>query len=219
MEFVPILELELGKNKTMNCKCGNIIPKQRIQLGYNTCVNCSEEKPKGYVDIIVHKTGNSLEILDYDDAKKMEKLSKRRGFGSYSSLSGSSSNSKKLSGTGAFTGKYGLDLFNEVCETALIFLEEFSSKKATEYVEKKYKELTISEYSRNRIIEILKQFQKNNTFYVQKLDKEEWKHITTKKTLSEAILKAKELFVTSLNRTPTRVINIDNEQLFPHEKH
>jgi hypothetical protein len=70
------------------CKCGSEIPEKRVEMGYKTCVECSTEEKYGFIDVVYHKTGNTIEILPAEDAKKMRELTKRRGFGSMSSLRG-----------------------------------------------------------------------------------------------------------------------------------
>jgi len=63
------------------CKCKNIIPQQRIALGYTSCVDCSTTEPYGCVAITYHKTGNTIQIVTKSQAKRMRKLSARRGYG------------------------------------------------------------------------------------------------------------------------------------------
>ena len=65
----------------MKCKCNKTIPKARINLGYNTCVDCSTVKPYGCVNITYHKTGNTIQITSQDVANKLRKLSARSGYG------------------------------------------------------------------------------------------------------------------------------------------
>jgi hypothetical protein len=47
----------------MKCKCTNIIPQVRLQLGYKTCVNCSEIEQYSYVPIIANKQIQELQIV------------------------------------------------------------------------------------------------------------------------------------------------------------
>ena len=70
-------------NRTMKCKCKpeNIIPPQRVALGYTTCVKCSTVQPYGCVQITYHKTGNTIQIMPKEQAKRIRKLSARRGYG------------------------------------------------------------------------------------------------------------------------------------------
>jgi hypothetical protein len=74
----------------MWCKCGIEIPEKRSEMGYTKCVSCSTEEMYGCVDIVYHKTGNTIEVLDAESARRMKKLSQRSGFGSLKALKGSS---------------------------------------------------------------------------------------------------------------------------------
>jgi len=65
----------------MKCKCNNIIPHERVQLGYKTCVNCSTTEKYGCAPLINHKTGNSIQIMSQSDAVKIAKLTRRSGYG------------------------------------------------------------------------------------------------------------------------------------------
>ena len=65
----------------MKCKCNNIIPQGRLDLGYTTCVNCSTVERYGCAPIINHKTGNSIQIMSMSDSVKINRLTRRRGYG------------------------------------------------------------------------------------------------------------------------------------------
>ena len=65
----------------MKCKCNNIIPKQRVNLGYKVCVDCSTTEQYGCSAITYHKTGNSIQIMSSSDAAKIAKMTQRRGYG------------------------------------------------------------------------------------------------------------------------------------------
>jgi hypothetical protein len=65
----------------MICKCKNIIPSVRVQLGYKTCVNCSTTEKYGCAPLINHKTGNSIQIMSGSDAARIAKLTRRKGYG------------------------------------------------------------------------------------------------------------------------------------------
>ena len=65
----------------MICKCKNIIPIQRVKLGYTTCVQCSTVEQYGCVPITYHKTGNSIQIISSKDSARIAKLTQRRGYG------------------------------------------------------------------------------------------------------------------------------------------
>ena len=68
-------------NIYMKCKCKNIIPMQRVNLGYKVCVGCSKTEKYGCSAITYHKTGNSIQIMSSSDAAKIAKMTQRRGYG------------------------------------------------------------------------------------------------------------------------------------------
>ena len=65
----------------MICKCKNIIPQPRVDLGYKGGVNCSTTERYGCAPLINHKTGNSIQIMSSSDAAIIAKLTRRRGYG------------------------------------------------------------------------------------------------------------------------------------------
>ena len=65
----------------LQCKCNNIIPQGRVDLGYKVCVNCSTTEAYGCAPLINHKTGNSIQIMSSSDAARIAKLTQRRGYG------------------------------------------------------------------------------------------------------------------------------------------
>jgi len=65
----------------MKCKCNNIIPQGRLDLGYTTCVNCSTVERYGCAPLTNHKTGNSIQIMSMSDSVKISRLTRRSGYG------------------------------------------------------------------------------------------------------------------------------------------
>ena len=65
----------------MKCKCNQEIPAGRINLGYKTCVECSTESARACVDIIYHKTGNTIQQCTQEQAEAIRRVSRRSGFG------------------------------------------------------------------------------------------------------------------------------------------
>ena len=63
------------------CKCNKIIPKGRLRLGFKVCVDCSTVSRYGCAPVINHKTGNTIQIMSSEDAEKVYKLFRRRGYG------------------------------------------------------------------------------------------------------------------------------------------
>jgi len=77
----------------MNCiKCKEDIDSRRLKALPKTkvCVNCSTIEAVSCVDVIYHKTGNTIQIMDKQSADKINKLAKRSGFGIMSGMKGSS---------------------------------------------------------------------------------------------------------------------------------
>ena len=68
-------------NIYMKCKCNKPIPNGRLVLGFKVCVSCSSVEAYGCAPVINHKTGNSIQIMSSADAKKIAKLTRRRGYG------------------------------------------------------------------------------------------------------------------------------------------
>ena len=65
----------------MKCKCNKIIPEGRLRLGFKVCVSCSTVSRYGCAPVINHKTGNTIQIMSSEDAAKVAKLTRRRGYG------------------------------------------------------------------------------------------------------------------------------------------
>ena len=65
----------------MKCKCNKIIPKGRLRLGFKVCVDCSTVSRYGCAPVINHKTGNTIQIMSQEDAERIAKLTRRRGYG------------------------------------------------------------------------------------------------------------------------------------------
>ena len=65
----------------MKCKCNKIIPNGRLRLGFKVCVDCSTVSRYGCAPVINHKTGNTIQIMSSEDAEKIYKLTRRRGYG------------------------------------------------------------------------------------------------------------------------------------------
>ena len=65
----------------MKCKCKNIIPEGRLRLGFRVCVECSTVEAYGCAPVINHKTGYTIQKMSQEDAKRIAKLTRRRGYG------------------------------------------------------------------------------------------------------------------------------------------
>lgn len=73
----------------MYCKCGNIIPKARVKLGYKSCVKCSEEEKWSCNPLTFHKTGNTIEIIkDRELAMEVAAKASRPNYGVMKGVTG-----------------------------------------------------------------------------------------------------------------------------------
>ena len=87
----------------MNCtKCKENIDPRRLKALPKTkvCVNCSTEDYVSCVDVIYHKTGNTIQIMDKESADKINKLAKRSGFGIMAGMKGGSGGATKTTSLG-----------------------------------------------------------------------------------------------------------------------
>lgn len=67
---------------TKKCKsCNTKLPAARVKLNYSTCVGCSDVEAYGFVNVIVHKTGNSVQPLPKSQADAINKIGDRKRFG------------------------------------------------------------------------------------------------------------------------------------------
>jgi hypothetical protein len=62
----------------MFCKCGKEVHPVRLELGYRSCVSCSQVKTYSYVPIIEHKTGNTIQIVSQELSAVVHKSWRRR---------------------------------------------------------------------------------------------------------------------------------------------
>lgn len=144
----------------MKCKCGNSIPEKRIQYGYNECVNCSTVEAHGCIDIIYHKTGNTIQITDKKTAERMRSLSRRSGFGTLRGMGAGKTETFKttIKKDGRRVARVFVpnnDVFEEVGREALILMETTCYDKAILFLQKKVLELSISNIQMNKIKTVL----------------------------------------------------------------
>jgi hypothetical protein len=144
------------------CKCGSEIPEKRTELGYKECVKCSKVEVYGCVDVVYHKTGNTIEIMDKASVEQYNKMARRTGFGIMSGMrSGKASEppktplSDKPVGRDPYisTGKS----FEVVGERAMLKMENHGLEKALEYVKKAVSEFEINSLEGDKLSRILKE--------------------------------------------------------------
>lgn len=131
----------------MKCNsCSAPIPERRFQLGFNTCVNCSNVETYGFVNIINHKTGNTVQPLPKAQANAINKIGDRKRFGTV--LKGGSKsttyNPKNTKHKVPTTFIGNVVAFEMVGQKALSIVEEKSIEAAINYVEKEVRDYTIN---------------------------------------------------------------------------
>jgi hypothetical protein len=128
-----------------SCKCGKTVPQKRYEMGYKNCVECSTVEKYGCVDIVYHKTGNTIEVMDAESAEKIAKLSKRRGFGSMISLRGSSGGKTNGTSVSVSTRKIpSKEDFEKIGELVMKEYEALGLEYALEVIEKHLKRENIT---------------------------------------------------------------------------
>lgn len=142
------------------CKCGMEIPSVRISMGYQTCVKCSTVESYGCIDIVYHKTGNTVQVVDKSTSVEINKLSRRTGFGVMRGMkSGSASTLPKTKisnspvGVDPFAGKE--KLLNEWGEKAMIKYELYGAVDTLKYIEQQVKRKEIPEYIAMKIKRVI----------------------------------------------------------------
>ena len=129
-------------------KCENQVAAPRYELGFRECIDCSSEEKKRALDIIVHKTGNSLQHIHADDFKDHEKRFLRGGFRSnLASIKGGGHKefSGKLTNSGASIAQVGSpELYAKIGEESILYLESEGLSKALDYLDKQYNKVRIN---------------------------------------------------------------------------
>ena len=129
------------------CKmCGSKMPEKRVQLGYIDCVKCSTTESYGFVNIINHKTGNTVQPMPKKQAEAINKIGERKRFGTV--LKGGSKtntyNPKNIK-YGASTVQIGSpQSFDKVGQEALYLCETKGFDTASLYIDKEVKDYIIS---------------------------------------------------------------------------
>jgi len=144
----------------MNCaKCKNEIPAKRAELGYKVCVKCSTVESYGCVDIVYHKTGNTVEITDSKTADAINKASKRSGYGVMRGMTKGGSKSVSLYkprgksvGKAVSTSFVGSETtFNKVGEKAMLYFSVDGLESAIEIIDKAFQEMEINIHQVNKL--------------------------------------------------------------------
>jgi len=62
----------------MRCKCNNIIPQGRVDLGYKTCISCSVTQQYSYIPIIANKQVLEVQIVSQELSAAVHKSWRRK---------------------------------------------------------------------------------------------------------------------------------------------
>jgi len=133
----------------MKCnKCKTEIPQKRVDLGYTVCVDCSTTESYGCVDIVYHKTGNTVQPMDKSTAEQINKLSKRSGFGIMRGMmSGKTQKRKVKLGTNIKATVLVVeteDTFNKIGEVAVSLFDQSGKESAMAYLSECVKDSLVS---------------------------------------------------------------------------
>tara|TARA_R110000868_G_scaffold268036_5_gene527298 strand:+ start:1644 stop:2078 length:435 start_codon:yes stop_codon:yes gene_type:complete len=133
------------------------MPKARVALGFVHCTDCSEVETYGCVDIVYHKTGNTVQVMSKQQAAAVNKHARKR-FGTV--LKGGSKSTtynpkgiKKGCST-SFVGSKGC--YDEVGEMMMNLLDAKGFDTASIYVDKQVQSFTISGSQAFKLKQLLK---------------------------------------------------------------
>lgn len=140
------------------CKnCGSKMPEKRIELGYSSCVECSTTSAYGFVNIVNHKTGNTVQPMPKDQAAAINKMGDRKRFGTVLK-GGSKSDSYKPKHTKykpSLSAVGSPKLFEKVGEEAMYLCETKGFDTASLYVDKEVRDYNISKSQAFQIKQIM----------------------------------------------------------------
>jgi len=130
--------------------------------GTKVCVNCSDEKAKGAVDIVYHKTGNTIQIMDKESADAINKAARRTGFGSLRAMRGGSGGGDtgkvELGSRGTIPRMPTEDDFKQVGEKMMNMLDWQDRNEIIEFLDSSLNSRAISGTHYRKLVMILDQF-------------------------------------------------------------
>jgi len=138
-------------------KCQNPIPEKRSNLGFTVCVNCSDVDTYGCVNIINHKTGNTVQALPKSQAAAINKIGDRKRFGTV--LRGGSKNNNynpkgvKIGCSSSFIGSQSL--YEKVGAEAMIVFDMNGINAANNFIDKQVTEYVINKNQAFKIKQLL----------------------------------------------------------------
>jgi hypothetical protein len=163
-------------NKPICNKCKTTFPTERYDIGYRTCIECSEEPKWSAVPVINHKTGNEIQIVkDPEDAAEFLHKSARVGFGTMRGMSSSykRKTNKAASSTILLTeapptdrelGRSTLpNKYLEVGETVMSYVDAGEWEKARAEIQSAFDKKIIWGIHYRSLTEILNALEPNNT--------------------------------------------------------
>tara|TARA_B100000497_G_C7533737_1_gene323512 strand:+ start:63 stop:566 length:504 start_codon:yes stop_codon:yes gene_type:complete len=158
-------------------KCNSRFPQERLDMGYNVCVDCSTEETWSCSALTYHKTGNSIEIIkDPEVAYNINQMATRKNFGVMSGVTGRykryvkdedkptkivdhedktgqvfSSNRKVL---GSLKGK--TINFENQGKQAMFILDNEGLEQSIEWIKNEYQDLNLSQEDFVKLIKMVK---------------------------------------------------------------
>jgi hypothetical protein len=161
----------------MNCiKCNSEIAAQRIKILPNTktCTICSDEEAFGAVNIVYHKTGNTIQIMDKHSADSINKSARRSGFGSLRAMKGGSGGSDvkaKLGTTVFIPRKPTQEDFESTGKKMMDFIDWKDREEVIEFLDDELSNRNISTAHYRKLVNILDQLKpKEKVIIIPEMD-------------------------------------------------
>jgi len=146
------------KNQPKTCKkCLNPIPEKRSELGFSVCVKCSDVDIYGCVNIINHKTGNTVQALPKSQAAAINKIGDRKRFGTV--LRGGSKNNNynpkgvKIGCSASFVGSS--NSFEKVGSESMLIMDIEGLDAAMVFIDRKVSEFIINKNQAFKIKQLI----------------------------------------------------------------
>lgn len=142
----------------MNCKkCNSKLPGPRAALGYSVCVECSDVETYGCVDIVYHKTGNTVQVMSKEQAASINKHARKRFGTVLKGGSKSTTYNPKGIGKGCSTSFVGSkECYEEVGHMMMNILDAKGFDTASVYVDKQVQNFTINGSQAFKLKQLLK---------------------------------------------------------------
>jgi len=145
----------------MKCKsCDSDLPSKRVGLGFNHCIKCSTVERYGTVDIVYHKTGNTVQHVSAETAKEINKMATRRGFGSslgrISAGSAGGEFTKKKYEYGASIAQVGSEnMYQRIGDEVMSKFEIFGYEAAMIYIQKCFDNVRINQFQAFKLKQVI----------------------------------------------------------------